>query len=601
MPRPKPIAACDCETDPFLAGRAPVPFIWGYLRGDDYREFSSTEDFVSFVCTQSVTLYAHNGGKFDFVFLLPFIAKLSETGIVKAQIINGRIISVMLGQCELRDSFAIIPVALKELGGKKDIEIWKLERVHRGKYAKEIKEYLYHDCLSLYRAVDAYRNAAGKLKTIASNALGFAKRIGIDPGKTNFRFDANFRRYYFGGRTECLQPGTHKNLAILDIKSSYPYAMQHDHASGHEFFSGSSLDGLSREEIQRSFITLECHASGCFPIRNGAQGLCFPQGFNEYNVTGWEYVAALDLGLLQNVRIIEVRTFAGKINFAPYVKHWFEYKESHPKKTDPTNYTIGKIMMNSLYGKLAQNPARYFDYKIVKAGTQFCHCRYDREANRLEYNPECPIKDAEDHGWMPGPENDDYEIHQRPSLYKYAYDHGADWVQKNIYKNVATGASVTGFARAHLLRAMHSVGIEHVVYCDTDSLTVLKGANTASLPQTGELGSWELEEANAPVGHFAGKKLYAVQQSVDGKFKIASKGARLNQKDIVRMIDGHRTAYQERDDKTAFDRIEAITNGETFQWENAAPSFTLAGRANFVVRNIRSTAAKRPPKPRREP
>jgi DNA polymerase elongation subunit (family B) len=503
---------------------------------------------------------------------------------------------MMLGACELRDSFAIIPVALKELGGKKEIKIWKLEKVHRKKYKNEIGEYLYYDCKSLFDAVTAYRGAAGKYKTIASNALAFSKRIGIDPGKTNYRFDANFRRYYFGGRTECFQPGTHRNLAVLDIHSAYPYAMSQDHASGHEFLSkakANSLDGLTREEIQRSFITLECEARGCFPVRAGAQGLIFPHEFNEFHVTGWEYIAAKDLGLIANEKISNVLTFSKTINFSPYVKHWYEYKEKHPKKIDPMNYTIGKIMMNSLYGKLAQNPARYFDYKIVKGGTPFCHCKRDKQTGILNYDPECPIKDPENHGWILGPEWDGHEIHERPTLHRYQFLHGANWVSKNIYKNVATGASVTGFTRAHLLRAMHAVGIEHVIYCDTDSLTVTPQANIAALPQTPLLGDWELEEANAPIGHFAGKKLYAIKNSADGKYKIASKGARLNQKQIVKMIDGHSTTWREKDDQTAFDTIADITSGNIHTWNNDAPTFSLAGKANFVVRNIRTTAHNR--------
>lgn len=588
--RSAPVAACDCETDPFLRMRTPKPFLWGYYDDKQYLEFERTEDFVEFIKTKRITLYAHNGGKFDFIFLLPYI----EIGKpIKVQIISGRIVSVRIGLCELRDSFSIIPVALKELGGKKDIEIWKLEKVHRKKYDKEIREYLYHDCLSLFQAVTAYREAAGKYKTIASNALAFAKRLKIDPGKTNFRFDANFRGYYFGGRTECFQPGTHRDLAILDIKSAYPFAMQHDHANGNERRLLSSLDGLSREEIQRSFITLECFASGCFPLRNGVEGLLFPHEYNEYKVTGWEYLAACDLGLIQNVTIRDVYVFRDKINFAPYVEHWYKYKEAHPKGLDPMNYTIGKIMMNSLYGKLAQNPARYYDYKIVLPGEKSCRCTYDPETNRLEYNADCPIKDPEDHGWLVGAESDEYSVHRRPSLWQYAYKHGASWVDKNIYKNVATGASVTGFTRAHLLRAMYAVGIENVVYCDTDSLTVLKGANVNALSQSPKLGDWELEEPCAPIGHFAGKKLYAVQNSKSGKYKIASKGARLNQRDIVKIIDGHKTEYQEKDDSLAFERVAAITDGDIVQWKNHAPSFTLAGKANFVVRDIRSTAKPR--------
>ena len=562
MPRGKKIMACDCETDPFRYGRTPQPFIWGLYDGKDYETFATTKEFVSRVRDERIILYAHNGGKFDFIFLLPFILE------TKAQIINGRIVSMFLGSAELRDSFSIIPVALRELGGKKEIEYWKLEKEHRKQHKQEIEEYLYADCKSLYDAVTAYRNAAGKQKTIASNALAFSRKLGIDPGKTNARFDRSYRSFYFGGRTECFRPGTHSNLTILDIRSCYPYAMMHDHATGehNDFRSRHDFGNLSKDAINRSFIRLECSSRGAFPIRTkGPQGLFFPHDYHEFFITGWEYNAAKDLGLIANEKIISVDYSVKTINFTPYVEHWYKVKSSVKKKDDPITYTIGKIMMNSLYGKLAQNPAKYFDYRIVPEGTIFCHCKQN-DSCMWDYNELCPIKEAENHGWKLEMEYEGHEIHRRESLWKYKHAEGKAWIEKPIYKNVATGASITGFARAHLLRAIHAVGNQHVVYCDTDSLICGPDADLSSLALTDAIGDWEVEARNAPIGHFAGKKLYGLTLA-DGKHKLASKGAKLTFSDIKR-----------------------IANGEIVQWKNEAPSFTLAGEARFVVRNIRATA-----------
>ncbi len=547
MPRPKPILACDCETDPFLHGRKPEPFLWGLYDGKRYNTFDNTADFVAAVCERNCILYAHNGGKFDFIYLLPFVR------YTKAQIINGRIVSMYLGKCELRDSFAIIPVALKEFGGKKEIDYQKLERHCRDDHMEEIKEYLFHDCKSLYDGVSAYRHAAGRYKTIASNALAFCKKQGVDPGKTNHRFDCNFRPYYFGGRTECFQPGEHRNLTLLDIHSAYPFAMTHNHATGTEFRHRSEIGDLTCEEIQRAFITLECTSRGAFPLRTkGAQGLIFPHEYNLFHVTGWEYVAALELGLLDNVNIVDVAYTAETINFKAYVSHWFEYKASHDKAISPMGYTIGKIMMNSLYGKLAQNPARYYDYVITEAGTP---------VNRNE-------------GWTLEHEYEGHEIHRRESLWKYkhtrqsdgTYTPDEDWITRKLYKNVATGASITGFTRAHLLRAIHAVGVAGVVYCDTDGIVAKGDCNVGALTVSPAIGDWGIDDTGAPVGYFAGKKLYAIRLS-NGKTKIASKGTRLT-----------------------FEEVKRISEGETVTWMNAAPSFSIAGAHNFVVRKIRSTA-----------
>lgn len=568
MPRAKPIAAIDCETDPFYHGKYDIkPFLWGYYDAQQFLSFKSTADFVEYVHDRAIILYAHNGGKFDFMFLLPFI------GETKAQIINGRIVSMLLGNAELRDSYAIIPVALKVLGGKRDIEIWKLEKENRKQYMEEIREYNYHDCKSLYDAVTAYRQEAGKYKTIASNALAFSKRLGIDPGKTNHRFDATFRPFYFGGRTECFKSGKHENLAILDIRSAYPFAMIHDHATGEltDFaMRGDDFGNLTRDEINRSFIELECTAKGCFPVRNKALGLNFPDAHGTYFVTGWEYNAAKDLNLISDERIIAVHYSRKTINFKAYVDYWFEFKQRHDKEKEPIGYTIGKIMQNSLYGKLAQNLARYCDYRIVKAGTASRMCT-DMKMNMHDVCENCGGK-LDVHGWTWLEENSTHEIHSRPSLWKHQYADGKDWISRKLYKNVATGASITGFTRAYLLRAMHAIGVDDVIYTDTDSIVCNARAKIESLPCTKALGDWEIEDDCAPAGYFAGKKLYAIELSKldkatgKPKLKLASKGAKLD-----------------------FGQIKRISEGEIIRWDSPSPHFSLAGNVGFVHRDIRAT------------
>lgn len=539
MGRPKPIAACDCETDPFEHGFDIKPFLWGFYDDKNYLEFNNTDDFVDYVFNLNIILYAHNGGRFDFMFLLKYV---KET---RAQIINGRFVSLYLGDCELRDSFAIIPQALKDFGGKKEIEYWKLRQENRNKYDKEIREYLFHDCKSLFEVVSRYREQAGKMKTIASNAMTFARKLGIDPGKTNARFDEQFRKFYYGGRTECFKPGTHENIKMIDIHSAYPFAMSHHHATGSDFIVQDNLQGLDHDQINRAFIRLECHSTGAFPRRGkAADGLQFPHAFDEYFVTGWEFNTALKLGLIHDIKFISVYHSPNTITFKKYVDYWYEYKRNHPKKIFLVEYIIGKIMMNSLYGKLAQNPARYKDYKIVPAGT--------------------PI-DSEN-GWTLENEYEAHEIHARESLWKWKYEYGAEWKSKPIYKNVATGASITGFTRAHLLNAMAIIGFDNVIYCDTDGIVCSQNADLSALPFNDDLGAWELEEECAPIGHFAGKKLYGIKLS-NGKDKIASKGARLE-----------------------FKHLERIVSGETVTWKSPAPTFHIDGSFDYLVREIRSTA-----------
>lgn len=548
----KPIATCDCETDPFLYERVPEPFLWGYYDGKDFLTFYNTKDFVDFVKPKKIILYAHNGGKFDFIYFLPYI---EET---KAQVINGRIVSIMLGQCELRDSLAAVPVSMKEIQ-KEEIQMWKLEKEVRHEHMEEILFRNKTDCVYLYNLMAEYRRIAGKHKTIASNALSFAKRQGINVGKTNHNFDDKYRKFFFGGRTQVFNGGTHHNISVLDIHSAYPFAMLHNHPTGSNFRRTGTLQGLSTEQIQRSFIEIECYSNGAFPAPRKSQyeGLNFPQEFGEYHVTGWEYLVAKEFNLISDENILSVRYTDDFISFHDYVNHWYEWKRTHPKSEDIINYTIGKIMMNSLYGKLAQNPARYYDYKFVPAGT-----------------PTDP-----ENGWKACYEYADHEIHRRESLWKYKYELGVEWRAKPIYYNVATASSITGFTRAHLLRAVSTIGFQHIIYTDTDSIICGPDADLSSLSMTDALGDWELEYKNCPIGHFAGKKLYGFKLPPGAKpvwnaleekhvdYKIACKGSKLS-----------------------WDHIEHIINGGTVTWKNSAPSFKIDGTADFVVREIRATA-----------
>lgn len=169
-----------------------------------------------------------------------------------------------------------------------------------------------------------------------------------------------------------------------------------------------------------------------------------------------------------------------------------------------------------------------------------------------------------------------HEIHVRESLWRFKYRYGVEWEAKGLYKNVATGASVTGFTRAHLLRAMHGLGIENILYCDTDGIACTENARFENLRYTEALGDWEIEARHAPVGHFGGKKLYAISLPPDPKTgkpkeKLATKGARLK-----------------------FDEIVRIVNGETILWENPAPTFSIDGSAQFIKRKIRQTAKAGP-------
>jgi hypothetical protein len=367
--------------------------------------------------------------------------------------------------------------------------------------------------------------------------------------------------------------------------------MIHDHATGshQDFIATDSLDGLDHEQINRAFIRLKCFAHGCFPTKNEkTKEMSFPNAYGEYFVTGWEYNTAKELGLIEDETIFTVDYSPKTINFFKYVNHWYEYKAAHNKKTHPIEYTIGKILMCSLYGKLAQNIENYWDYKIVPLDTEIC--RDYMEGEKPFYCANCGEMDHE-HGWSKtGIAFGDLTLHCRESLWRAQFKYGAQWRGQLLYKNVATGASITGFARAYLLRAIASVGLGDVIYVDTDSLIMREDADFSGIPISPRLGDWEIEIIDAPRGLFVGKKTYGIDlgnnepctcnhmRKICKRHKIASKGSKLT-----------------------FSDIEEIARGGEIQWKNEAPSFSLlTGKLPvadvidnpemFLVRSIRQTA-----------
>ena len=293
-------ATLDCETDPFDGKTKIEPFIWGIYHEYGYDCFNTTEELISFIKDKEWIIYAHNGGRFDYIFLLQYLN--TDENIM---LINGRIAKAKIGVAEIRDSYCILPVPLAALN-KDEFDYTKMTKANRHKYMKEIKKYLYNDCFYLYQAIDDFIQNYGNGVTIAGTAMKLWNNMkGGKPEKTSKTFFEQFKPYYHGGRVECFESGIIKDhIKLYDINSAYPFAMVHDHAIGNVVINSKSLPH-SDKELQRSFITLECEGHGQFPIRT-REGTHFPHDEQLYifNITGWEYITAKKLGLIHNVCLL---------------------------------------------------------------------------------------------------------------------------------------------------------------------------------------------------------------------------------------------------------------------------------------------------------
>src|SRR5262249_16318847 len=138
---------------------------WGAYCGEnelgveEYYEFTTVDEVVAFFRDKKITVYAHNGGKFDYHYLREYLN--SDEPVM---VINGRLARFRIGEAEFRDSLNIFPnTRLADFGGKISIDYEKMEPERRSdpNIRAEIGVYLKQDCKLLWDMVARYRKDYG--------------------------------------------------------------------------------------------------------------------------------------------------------------------------------------------------------------------------------------------------------------------------------------------------------------------------------------------------------------------------------------------------------------------------------------------------------
>lgn len=579
--RQKPIAVIDAETDPFKKGRFPIPFIWGFYDGQTYQEFTDlaalpgkmakaaisdgmqdTSEFIPFLEEREIIVYAHNGGKFDFHLGLLEYMDPFET----VMIIAGRLARFKIGLCEFRDSFNILPVALAEYQ-KQEFDYTLLEREQRYKPHnwKKIREYLYSDCINQFDMVSKFQARYGRHLTQAGASMKYwAKVTGNKAPQSTPEFYHLFKVFYYGGRTEAFEAGIIKNkLELIDINSAYPEAMLSEHPFSLEYVYSTDAEYDETKITGGDFYHVVCNSHGAFPFRVEDGSLIFPNdnATREYHVTGWELQAALDTHTVSNLKVIGFYSFTESINFSDYILPLYDERLEAKANNDKAGDLFNKLLMNSLYGKFASNPEEYGEFLVLDP----------------EYVGLLDLKDS-DGKIKRGVNIEDDELFN----YSFAGELGP-WAlarrplfeERQRYYNVATAASITGYVRAKLWRAICQC--HGVVYCDTDSIVCRR---PGPLPLGKALGEWSID-GEFTEGAIAGKKLYAFKykkgtEPTDKKtgkkkdYKTACKGGRLEAPEIYR-----------------------VAKGETVLYEPESPTYSVFQKPQFISKSFKLTAKRK--------
>lgn len=522
------IATVDIETWGFKHGRKPEPFAVEWCASEtEYKQFWGPRciiEYIDFITSypEPCITYAHNGGKFDFMFMLAGIDGR------KIRIINRRIVKCFIGKQEHRDSWVIMPEKLESFPsryGKKKIDYALFEPELIELHKPQILDYLHFDCLTLLENVVTFLEefqVEGRLPLTIGQAamreLRLRHKIETWNGKRPTDFDARFRQYYYGGRTQCFAAGViHGNYKIYDVNGMYQKVMR-------DMLHPVTVSCTRSYKItdKTDFATIRANNLGALPMRT-KEGISFDVEQGIFFATIHEIRAGLELGILEILEVLETYEFHRRDSFDRFIDHFTDRKLDAERRGDKMHRANYKRVMNASYGKFATNAAEYMDYCIT-------------------YNEllDAPWQEAERHGlWF---------IWERPSPRKRWY-------------NVATAASITGGARALLMRGLARA--VNPVYCDTDS--IICTALDADIDAT-KLGAWKLEGEGDEVA-MAGKKLYAVFDEGE-KIKQACKGV-----------------------KFSADEIRQIAQGKKLTFANPVPSFRLAGGApRFITRHVEATA-----------
>lgn len=530
----RPLVALDCETDPFKKGRIPRPFIWGMFDGVEFWHTEDLKLMIERLSDEKRIVYAHNGGKFDYHYMLDYLQPYDDI-----LIINGRIAKFKIGNAEFRDSFNIIPTSLRSYE-KEDFDYSLMESNVRYKTSnwRKIVSYLESDCENLFNMVTDFIDRYGMNLTQAGTAMKQWQKIyDVKAPRSSQEYYEQFSRFYYGGRVQCFKRGViNQRFNVFDINSAYPYAMLHNHPIGLEFEHNTGDTDHTDPDYGAYFFEVEAVANGCFPFRNDKGALVFPDDMISriYHVTGWELQAARDTGTLTREKVISHYKHYQMTDFKEYITYFYNERQEAKKRGDKAGDLFSKLLMNSLYGKFGSNPDDYQSNIILPPDV----------VGELENS----------------------EYHFSGELGRWILGARDLTDEEKRYYNVATSASITGFVRAYLFRALHSCGSGNILYCDTDSIaTTCKGNQ---IKEGDKLGQWKNEGEFDKAG-IGGKKLYifrGIPVNGERQYKTASKGAKLSHSQLWRIANGGEVIYQP---------------------EN--PTYSVHNGINFVDRKIRMT------------
>ena len=490
------IAAIDVETEG-LGGKL-LMVQWGifgevkYATGPDMLDRMFDEVMA---CPKPVIWYSHFA-QYDWRYFLDyFLAKeweieigmRTDTDIYEIRIMNDEGDSVVL-----RDSYALWNSPLEKLAStfcpefpKLEIDVANFDPENPAhiEYAKRDVLILLVGLPRLFDMIGEHFGVVAGATTAGTSLKAWQRTLEREEiyNASDYGPQEEFiRQAYYGGLVFLTDTNIHKNAVTYDINSSYPSVM-YDHGVpyGRVFESDdyeSGLMGIYRCRVKAPDNLI----IPILPARNARGAMRWYKGEFDTCVTSVELIFAVKHGY-EVLEIYEgicfedvVYPFNTMIDLCKMLREGYKGTATE---------AVAKLMQNSLYGKF---------------GTR-------RERLRM-----MNVKAMEE---------DDFE-NARP------YDESGNWyVKKELDDEMRClpqwAVFITAHARLKLLSTIYAIGPEHVLYGDTDSITV-KAGHDACVDSGSKYGQWKLEKEWAEFRAIAPKVYTGILQN--GKRLGAAKG-----------------------------------------------------------------------------
>lgn len=278
------------------------------------------------------------------------------------------------------------------------------------------------------------------------------------------------RQGYFGGRVECFEIGRVKNgpFVTVDVNSMYPYIMRSFKCPTRAISIQENVRlDVAQAILKRSCVMAYCDIDTTLPVYPKRQGgkLIFPIGRFSTHIATKGLSFGLEHGFIKRIRKMIV--YDADYLFSDFVDHFNSLKTHYTETNNKIYRDCVKRILNSLYGKFAQR------FSHIEKKEQIDFTGYYRLETKNMVTGELEIESK--------------------LLNTILIQCGIDEPSMSF---TPISAHITEYARFYLWELMSLVGIENMLYCDTDSLKIRKSAigPIKHLIHETNLGALKIEE-----------------------------------------------------------------------------------------------------------